>query len=278
MQISIANQSTFAMDNEFRVIDVDSILDITRRFSQAPRCDVHLNREVIGKIGLVDGDLVEVKGKRMTVARVVSVDKGSFDLNVIGLNNLVRNNARVSPEETIAIGKAESNVAKKIVLAPIEKHLRKSELIRGLAKKSFMGSPFLEGDVTYLRSKMLRYILGSITWLRVVKTDPGGVVVVGEDTEFEIIPDPINQVVNDSAYYLPDFSSDDAFGEKDLLLDESEWTMLNSLLEIGLFSNLTEAITFFLREGIKSRIDIFEKSESVTEQIRQLKKNVMKVP
>ena len=61
------------MDNEFRVIDVDSMLDITRRFSQAPRCDIHLNREVTDKIGLVDGDLVEVKGKRITVARVVSV-------------------------------------------------------------------------------------------------------------------------------------------------------------------------------------------------------------
>lgn len=262
------------MNNEFRVIDIDPRLDFTRRFSQAPKCGVHLNREVVDKMGLVDGDLIEIKGKRTTVGRVVSVDKNGFDMNAIGLNNLVRNNARVSPEEAVAIGKIESKIAEKIVLAPIEKSLRKSELVRGLAKNVFMDTPFVEGDVTYLRSKMLSYTLGSITWLRVVKTDPSGVVVVGEDTEFEIVPDPINQDLSESTYYLPDLGTDDDFGAKGLLLDDNEWTNLNSLLEIGLFSNLAEAITFFIREGIKSRSDIFEKSESIAEQIRQLKNSI----
>ena len=262
------------MENEFRVVDIDSKLDITRHFSQTPRCNVQLNREVINKIGFVDGDLIEIKGKRTTVARVYSIEKDSFAEGDIGLNNLTRNNARVSPEELIKIGKTDSKVARKIALAPIEKHLKKSELIKGLAKKSFLDMPFVEGDVTYLRSKMLRYLLGSITWLRVVKTDPEGVVIAGEDTEFEIIPDPVYQSMSDSAYYLSEINSEDDFGEKDLLLDDSEWSKLNALLEIGLFNNLSEAMSFFLCEGIKSRGDIFERSELVVEQIKQLKQNI----
>jgi len=265
------------MNFELKVIDIDSRLDITGRFSQVPRCDIQLHSEVIGKIGINDGDLIEVKGKRMTAGRVVSVNKDGFDMTFIGLNNLVRNNAQVSVQEMVAIGNVVKNFANKIVLAPIEKHLRKSELIKGLAKKSFMGMPFVEGDVTYLRSKMLSYILGSITWLRVIKTDPSGAVVVGEETDFEIIPDPVNQGLGGSAYYLPDFSEDDDFSEKAILLADQEWDKLNILLEIGLFTNLGEALTFFLREGIKSRNDIFEKSEVVKDQISQLKKNVMKL-
>lgn len=266
------------VNNEFKVIDIDSGLGITRRFSQTPRCDVHLNREAISKIGLVDGDLIEVKGKRTTVGRVVPIDKDDFSMDIIGLNNLVRNNARVSPEETITILKLDSKVAKKIVLASLEKHLKKSELLKGLAKKSYLGTPFMEGDITYLRSKMMRYLIGSVTWFRVVKTDPSGVVVVSEDTEFEIIPDPIIQTVDNPAYYLSDYDSEDDFSEKDLSLDDGEWARLNSLLEIGLFKNLLEAMTFFLREGIKSRSDIFQKTESVIEQLKQLKKDVIENP
>ncbi|MDQ1279945.1 MAG: transitional endoplasmic reticulum ATPase [Thermoproteota archaeon] len=264
------------MDNEFKVIDIEFALDISKRFSQTPRCDIQLSKEVINKMGFSEGDLIEIKGKRTTVARVVPINRDDFGSDIIGLTNLVRNNARVSPEETITVEKADSKIAKKIVLAPIEKHLRKSELIKGLAKKSYMNTPFTEGDVTYLRSKMLRYLLGSVTWLRVIKTEPTDVVVVGEETEFEIIPDPINQNVNNEAYYLPDFSSDDDFDEKDLLLDDSEWAKLNSLLELGLFKNLSEAMTFFIQEGIKSRDDIFQKTETVMEQLKQLKSDVSK--
>lgn len=266
------------MDSEFKVIDIDSRLDITGRFSQTPRYDVHLNREVANKIGLADGDLVEIKGKRTTVAKIFHTDKDDFGNDTIRLNSLVRNNARVSPEETVTISKTDPKSAKKIILAPIEKHLKKSEIIKGLAKKSYMGTPFVEGDVTYLRSKMLRYMLGSITWLRVVKTDPSGIVIASEDTEFDILPDPVNQTSNDPAYYFSDYSTDDDFSEKDLLLGDDEWARLNALLEIGLFKDLSEAITFFLREGIKSRSDIFQKTESVMDQLKQLKKDVMKNP
>lgn len=264
------------MANEFelRVIDIDSKLNIVKHFHQTPKCEVQLSKEVIDKLGFADRDLIEVVGKRMTAARVVSVDKDSFDDDVIGLPNLIRNNVRVFPEETVIIRRADSKMAQKIVLAPIEKHLKKSELLTIVAKKSFLNTPFVEGDVTYLRSKILRYLLGSVTWLNVAKTNPSGVIVANGDTDFEIVSDPIRQNLSENtSYYLPDPSSDD-FWEKDLLLDEKEWEKINSLFELGLFSNLTEVISFFLREGIRVRSDIFEKTAIVTEQIKQIKENI----
>ena len=62
--------------------------------------------------------------------------------------------------------------------------------------------------------------------------------------------------------------------EKGLLLNSNEWEKYDSLLKIEIFGSLTEAVSFFLREGMKARNDIFEKSISVVEQITQLKNDI----
>ena len=74
------------MENEFRVVDIDSKLDITRHFSQTPRCNVQLNREVINKIGFVDGDLIEIKGKSSVETIILNKKhKNSNELKVDGV-------------------------------------------------------------------------------------------------------------------------------------------------------------------------------------------------
>jgi len=113
--------------------------------------------------------------------------------------------------------------------------------------------------------------------LKVIKTDPEGIVIVNQDTDLEIVSDPIDQTLteftlNDS----PDSNSSDVFWKNNLFLEDEDWKKINSLLELGLFNNLSEAITFFLHEGIKERSDILEKSASITEQIKKLKENVKK--
>jgi hypothetical protein len=267
------------MDNEFRVSTIksrlDIPLDITGRFQQTPKYEAQLSQEVSNKLGFVDGDLIEIHGNRTTAARVISIEVDGVDGDSIGLNNLMRNNARVSLDEIVTIRRAELKIARRIVLAPIGKRLKKSELLKIVAKKSFLDTPFVEGDVTYLRSKIMRYLLGSVTWMRVVKTDPEGVIVATEDTDFEVVSDPI--MPGETGFTdLPDLELDDDFSEKDFSLDEGEWAKINTLLRLGLFNSRMEVITFFLREGIQARSDIFEKSGSVLDQLNQLKINVKK--
>ena len=150
----------FTMSIEFRVMPIDSRLNFVEPFQQIRRYEAQLKKEIIGKMGFMDGDFLEIKGKRTTVAKVVSVDKENFTRDAIGLNDFIRNNARVLPEETVSIRKADIKIDRKIVLAPIGEHLRRSELLKMIAKKSFVDTPFVEGDVTYLRSKILKYLIG----------------------------------------------------------------------------------------------------------------------
>ena len=269
------NQYTFEMDNEFKVIAVDVKLDLAGRFQQTPKSVAQLGTEIIGKMGFVEGDLIEIKGKKTTAARVVPIDKDDFNGDSIGLNELIRSNAKVSPGNNVTVRKIEPILAQQIVLAPIGKHLKKSELLKIVAKKSFSDTPFVEGNITYLRSKVLKYLLGSMTWLRVIKTEPGGIVVANYDTDFEIIPDPINQTLGEPTFhYPPESNSVDNFWEKNLLLNTTEWTKINSLIELGVFSDLPAAISFLLREGIKVRNDLFKETVSVMDQIKQLKENL----
>ena len=79
------------MVNEFRVIAVDSRLNISSRFHQTPICEAQLSREIISKMDFVDGDLLEIKGKRTTTAKLISSDKDSLGTDEVGLNNLIRN-------------------------------------------------------------------------------------------------------------------------------------------------------------------------------------------
>lgn len=268
------------MDNQFRVHAVDSKLNISGRFQQTPRYEVHLNKEIANKLGFIEGDLIEIRGKKATAAKVIATDKDSLDGDVIGLSNLLRNNARVTTDDLVTIHKAESHSADTIVFAPIGKHLKKSELLKIVAKKSFLNEPFVEGDVTYLRSKIMRYLLGAVTWLRVVKTDPEGIVIATDDTNIEIVSDPItagDPILENNLHELPDFQTDDAnegLTETDLL-DASDWDKISALVELGLFSNISDALSFFIKEGIKAKNDLFEKSLSVLDQINSLKKHVI---
>jgi hypothetical protein len=264
------------MSSEFHVVSNDSRLDVVKRFQQVPRYEALLSNEIVDKMGFAEGDLIEIIGKRTTLAKVSLTHKANFDGDNIGLSEFIRNNAHVIPEEMVTVRKADSRIAREIVLAPIGKRLRRSEFLKMVAKKSFIDTPFVEGDITYLRSKILRYLIGSMTWLRVIKTDPTGLVVADKDTEFEIVSDPLKQSFDEDISYPSDYVNidDEILGEN--LLDDSEWAKINSLIELGIFNNVTEVLNFFLREGMNTRKDIFEKSSSLSEELNQLRENVKK--
>lgn len=264
------------MSHEFRVIAVDTRLGSSRSFQQTPKYEAQLNREITGKIGLMEGDLIEVTGRRTTAARIFLNDNYSFDSDAIGLSALIRNNARIVPGEMVAIKKADSNVARKIVLAPIGKYLKRSELLKIVAKKGFVDTPFVEGDLTYLRSTVVRYLLGSVTWLKTIKTDPSGIVVSSEQTDYDILPEPTNQNISElELEYLSNSVSRDEVVKNDLLLKDDEWAKIDSLLELGLFHTHSEAVIFFLREGFKVRSDLFDKTASLVGQIKELKEKIV---
>ncbi|MEM2738980.1 MAG: CDC48 family AAA ATPase, partial [Candidatus Bathyarchaeia archaeon] len=98
---------------------------VSLRVAEARSRDVgrgiaRLDHEVMEKLGLTPGDVVEISGKRKTVAICwpgYSEDAGK---GIIRIDGYTRNNAGVSIDEKVTVRKVEAKKAAKITLTPTE--------------------------------------------------------------------------------------------------------------------------------------------------------------
>ncbi len=168
------------------------------------------------EIGVNPGDVVEVKGERVTAAIVDRAYPGDIGLNTIRIDGNTRKNAKTSIGELITVSKAEFEPAKKIVVAPAQKEIRISappEVFR----HGLMGKALVKGDLISLKVFQRRPVFpnkemenafmrlqnqpgfGSIGGifgggikLMVTNTEPKkGIVVITAETEVEFSPQPV---------------------------------------------------------------------------------------
>ncbi|MFH1628291.1 MAG: AAA family ATPase, partial [Pseudomonadota bacterium] len=71
------------------------------------------------KIGVEVGDVVTIKGKRETVAKVLPAYMEDRGKGLIRLDGITRENARVGIDEKITVTRSDFLPAEKIVVAPL---------------------------------------------------------------------------------------------------------------------------------------------------------------
>ncbi len=160
-----------------------------------------LSRATLAELGLQQGDVIEIIGKRSTAARAVDPYPEDEGLDVIRLDGLQRANAGVGAGDQVELRKVESQPAKKVVFAPAQKEIRLEGPGEAL-KRNFIGRALVAGDVVATHGQQrvapdnmppqLRQMLAapafSLTEIRltVVATTPKGVVHIDGDTEVEL--------------------------------------------------------------------------------------------
>jgi transitional endoplasmic reticulum ATPase len=159
---------------------------------------------VMTELGLSEGDLIEIIGKRSTPSRVVLSYREDEGLDLLRLDGLQRANAGVGSGDFVMIAKTESRPAQRVVLAPAQQNLRLQGNPDAL-KRVFAGRPLAAGDVVATagqqqvdKSNMppeLRrmftapaYALQEVR-LTVVSTIPRGFVHMDAATEVELRPE-----------------------------------------------------------------------------------------
>jgi transitional endoplasmic reticulum ATPase len=163
-----------------------------------------LSRENMVKLGLAEGDVIEIVGKRSTPSRAVYPYNDDEGLELVRIDGLQRANAGVGSGDYVEIRKVESKPAQRVVLAPAQKQLRLQGSSQGL-KRSFAGRPVTAGDFIATHGQQqvqrddmppqLRQMLNapafSLTEIRlvVVSTTPKGIVHIDADTEVELRPE-----------------------------------------------------------------------------------------
>ncbi|HXH11064.1 MAG TPA: CDC48 family AAA ATPase [Alphaproteobacteria bacterium] len=175
--------------------------------SDVGKSTARLNRNALQTLGIREGEIIEIVGKRTTAAIALPpypVDEG---LNVIRLDGLQRANAGVSMGDYVEVRRAEARPARRIVLAPAQKNLRLSGSGEAL-RRTLYQRPLVAGDVVstsvYHRSPAVESGLFPEAFFRtffeqpayglqeirlvVTSTVPRGVVTVAQDTEIELLP------------------------------------------------------------------------------------------
>ncbi|HTU09407.1 MAG TPA: CDC48 family AAA ATPase [Allosphingosinicella sp.] len=176
----------------------------TMRPDDSGRGIARLPRAIMAELGLAEGDVIELAGKRTTPARAVGPYPEDEGLEIIRLDGLQRANAEIGSGDYVEISKADSKPAVRVVFAPAQKNLRLQGSAHAL-KRSFGMKPLTAGDVVATTGQQqvprgdippeLRQMLTAPAFalqeirLVVVSTAPKGIVHIDANTEIELLPE-----------------------------------------------------------------------------------------
>ncbi len=183
--------------------------------------------KLMTEMGLTEGDVIEIVGKRSTAARAIRPYGDDEGLDIIRLDGLQRANAGVGSGDFVEVKKAASKPATKVVFAPAQNNVRLQGSAEAL-KRSFEGRPFTEGDTIATAGHQrvnadmpdhIRQLLNAPAFalqevrLMVMSATPRGIVHIDAKTVVELLPEYKEQVGERRA----DVTYDDLGGMKDTI-------------------------------------------------------------
>ncbi len=105
-----------------------------------------LDTKTMAKIGIKEGDIIEIEGKRKTGAVAIRSYPADIGLNVLRVDGLVRRNVDASISEQVKVRKALAKEARKVTLAPAQKGFM-LHISPNLLKQNLYMRPMTKGDI-----------------------------------------------------------------------------------------------------------------------------------
>jgi len=142
------------------------------------RAIARIDPEDMKEFGLEVGDIIEIKGKRKTPAKVMPCYAEDRGKKIIQIDGISRENASIGLDEKVKVGKIDSRPANKIALAP----LTTSSLLQGDGDAKYLGS-LIEGLPVIAGDRVRATFFGSRSCdFKVVDTIPDGAVLINAAT------------------------------------------------------------------------------------------------
>ena len=203
-------------------------LKVAEAYSQGDvgRSIARIDPKCMEKLDLLDGDIIEIEGKKLTATTVAS-SQLDIGLGIIRIDGYIRKNTGASIGEEVTVRQAKVKEAQKITLAPVDQKIR----ITGDVKGAFQGRVLSKGDIiiTGIRQQTVRSGLfdeffremgtsvspmGELK-LAVTNTKPAGVVKVTGNSEVEIQSEPVDIAKLEGVKTLIDVNYEDIGGLKE---------------------------------------------------------------
>ncbi|HIJ00922.1 MAG TPA: CDC48 family AAA ATPase, partial [Candidatus Methanomethylophilaceae archaeon] len=144
--------------------------------------------EVMDILDLKAGDIIQIEGKKRTVARVLRGGPEDANRGIIRIDGSTRRNAGTSIDERVDIKKVNVKEASKITFAPTDEQLK----IKGgeqYIAQAMEGRPFSKGDILTLS------VMGNKIDLVVTSFSPAAdAVLMTRDTEVKISEKPSKDI------------------------------------------------------------------------------------
>lgn len=133
------------------------------------------------KLGVEVGDIIQVRGKRATAAKVMPAFMEDRGKALIQIDGITRENAQVGLDEKAQVQKAEYKTATVVALSPLTTRGTLKERDTGYIGKLLEGLPVTAGDKVRATLFGTRYQEFSV-----VDTSPKGVVIIHSTTAIKI--------------------------------------------------------------------------------------------
>ncbi|MHB1439340.1 MAG: VCP-like ATPase [Cuniculiplasma sp.] len=177
---------------------------ITLRVAEANATDpgmsrVRLDEDSRFQLNVEIGDVVELEKNKKTVGRVFRSRPEDENKTIVRIDSVMRNNCGASIGDKVKVRKVKTEVAARVVLAPIirkEQRLKFGEGIDDFVQRALIRRPMLEQDNISVPGLTLAGHSGLL--FKVVKTMPPKVPIeIGETTKIEIREEPASEVLED---------------------------------------------------------------------------------
>ena len=184
--------------------------------------------KLMEELGLSEGDVIEIIGKRSTAARAIRPYGEDEGIDIIRLDGLQRANAGVGSGDYVEVRKGESKPATRVVFAPAQPNVRLQGSAEAL-KRTFAGRPLVEGDTVATAGHQrvnadmpdhIRQLLNAPAFalqelrLVVVSAAPKGIVHIDGKTGVELLPE---YTAREDGQRRADVTYDDLGGMRDTI-------------------------------------------------------------
>lgn len=153
----------------------------------AGRAAARIDPADMAVLGLSEGVIAEIEGKKKTAVRVLPCEPADCGKKIIQIDGVVRENAQIGIDEIVSVRKVDYHFAGSITVQPISSSpLSERERDSAYISSLLQGAPMTSGDrvrITLFGSRVCDF--------RIVDTTPNGVVVVSQTTWVNVLKAPV---------------------------------------------------------------------------------------
>ena len=152
------------------------------------RSIARMDSETMKTLGVTAGDVVEIVGKKSTVAKAWPAYPEDQGLSLLRIDGFIRKNCNVSINEFVDVKRAEAEFAASVKLAPVDIRISVDDDFIRFVKDRLIDRPATRGDT------LLIMMLGHSVPFMVVNTRPAGIVKISPTSEIQILSEPVPEM------------------------------------------------------------------------------------